>query len=865
MGVALGFELRAAAIPTRMTKTTTAQATAAARRHIIERPRLTRLLDESTARVILLVAPAGYGKTTLARQWLSDRPHAWFEADTASGDVIALALGLSEALDQLSGESSRVAEAVKARPDLSDSLPELAAMQARCLEPWPADSWVVIDSYERLASSRASNAYIEALLTSLPVRLLVTTRRRPPWATPRRRLYGECLVMGRSALVMSDAEARSVLRGHRRSDIPMLISLAAGWPAVLGLASFAGETDFTGVLPRALYEFFAEELFKKASPTLRQALPTLALVSRITPQLAAAVLGPRRAPRLLAEAADLGFLTPNDADTGVHPLLRRFLISKFGDEIDGSGAADALIGHLVSSNEWDEAFDVIRTANKPLAIPSLLAVAHEPLLRSGRLATLSEWLNVANRLCETPPIVDLVRAELALRSGSASYAEQKALSAVQRSSASEIRCRGLCVAGRAAHLDNRGEDSMAHFREARTVAHSAEEKHRVAWGSLLTAQDREGDVELDDVLRDVLQHGTETPDDALRTANARLAIGLTTGGFPRFINQALAALRAFDDSADPVVLSSLLNSCGRSLSLLARYPEARDLANDEMRVALDANLTFVVPHAHLAQATALVGLGEYDQAREALESARECADLIDDRHNVFDAMVGLARLALAQGDFQSSLALTATRPSEDELVRGMYAEFTATRGLALACHGDADDAVRELSKAERVSSIPEVVALVGCGRAVLALQGKQENSQAAVELLDPTLESGLLDPLVITGRGFPTLISALRAAGRYLPLRLSRAVDITKGQQSDADGIRALTPRERQVADLLAAGYTNREIASDLVIAEVTAKVHVRRVLKKLGVRSRTEAAVAILRARQRASTNSDGMPSRRE
>ena len=55
-----------------------------ASRHIIERPRLTRLLDETTARVIMLVAPAGYGKTTLARQWLANRPHVWFEAGSAS-------------------------------------------------------------------------------------------------------------------------------------------------------------------------------------------------------------------------------------------------------------------------------------------------------------------------------------------------------------------------------------------------------------------------------------------------------------------------------------------------------------------------------------------------------------------------------------------------------------------------------------------------------------------------------------------------------------------------------------------------------------------------------------------------------------
>ena len=41
------------------------------RRRIIERPRLFAFLDESRARVRTLVAPAGYGKTTLAEQWVA--------------------------------------------------------------------------------------------------------------------------------------------------------------------------------------------------------------------------------------------------------------------------------------------------------------------------------------------------------------------------------------------------------------------------------------------------------------------------------------------------------------------------------------------------------------------------------------------------------------------------------------------------------------------------------------------------------------------------------------------------------------------------------------------------------------------------
>ena len=52
-----------------------------------------------------------------------------------------------------------------------------------------------------------------------------------------------------------------------------------------------------------------------------------------------------------------------------------------------------------------------------------------------------------------------------------------------------------------------------------------------------------------------------------------------------------------------------------------------------------------------------------------------------------------------------------------------------------------------------------------------------------------------------------------------------------------------LTPRERQVLVLVAEGRTNREIGDSLFMAEKTASVHVSRILAKLDVRSRTEAA----------------------
>jgi DNA-binding NarL/FixJ family response regulator len=58
-----------------------------------------------------------------------------------------------------------------------------------------------------------------------------------------------------------------------------------------------------------------------------------------------------------------------------------------------------------------------------------------------------------------------------------------------------------------------------------------------------------------------------------------------------------------------------------------------------------------------------------------------------------------------------------------------------------------------------------------------------------------------------------------------------------------------LTPRELEVLGLVAAGHTNREIGAALFMSEKTASVHVSRILSKLGVRTRTQAAAVATRA----------------
>jgi DNA-binding NarL/FixJ family response regulator len=99
--------------------------------------------------------------------------------------------------------------------------------------------------------------------------------------------------------------------------------------------------------------------------------------------------------------------------------------------------------------------------------------------------------------------------------------------------------------------------------------------------------------------------------------------------------------------------------------------------------------------------------------------------------------------------------------------------------------------------------------------------------------------------------GSEWLVAELESLGARARLRLPVESDPEAlGATMDAavDEPFGLTPRERQVLALVARGATNREIGLELHMAEKTASVHVSRILAKLDVRSRTEAAAVALR-----------------
>jgi two-component system, NarL family, response regulator LiaR len=196
---------------------------------------------------------------------------------------------------------------------------------------------------------------------------------------------------------------------------------------------------------------------------------------------------------------------------------------------------------------------------------------------------------------------------------------------------------------------------------------------------------------------------------------------------------------------------------------------------------------------------------------------------------------------------------------DHEVVReGLRAFLELQDGIEVA--GEATDGEEAIAVAERLD--PDVVLmdlvmpkLDGLG-AMRAL--RERVPRARVIVLTSFLDDDKLLPALRAGAaGYllknappPELARAVRAAhaGEALldPVVAARLVETLAG---DGDPLDRLTPREREVLELIGRGFPNKRIARRLEVSEKTVKTHVGHVLAKLGVTDRTQAAVVAVRA----------------
>ena len=836
------------------------------RRRIVERPRLTRALDASQARVRMLIAPAGYGKTILAEQWSSadGRLPVWYAARTSSADVAVLSTGIgSAAAGLLPGCDRRLRERLTATPSPGEEAALLAEMLGEDLAGWPSEAWLVIDDYHLVARTPEAETFVQTLVASSPVNVLIASRRRPSWVSSRTVLYGEVFELGQTTLAMSTEEAQAVLAGWRAELTPGLIALADGWPAVIGLAGVApAPGQAQGNMPETVYDFFAEEVYQGLEPDVRVGLGTLAVAPSLDRELAVELLGAEHAERVLREALRMGICDERGGRLELHPLARTFLEARTsaGVGLGREQVTSACLEAYRARRDWDSLFDLIERNGLESELERLLGDALDELLDAARLATVEMWVTLAEHRDLDAPIFRIARAELSLRQGRHVTAQTLAEGALKDIDPDgNLAYRALRVAGSAAHVDSREEEALVFYRRAEAAATNSKDKRDALWGQVMCASALELE-EAHDLLALLIRTSLPTdPREIVRLADKELSLGFRFG-FIRHLDDARRGAELVASVSDPFSRCSFRSMHSCALALTADYERALTVANELVEDATRYRVDLAVPYGLATRAVALAGLRQFDAAHEALDEAWRKARQYNDSYGEQNVYAIRLRVLLQEGRPAEACAIEP--PNVKSAVKGMRGEVLGSRGLALACLGRLSEATELADEISRTTRAIEATNLVAAIRAVVAVKSRDAALARTVdEFLGVAYESGAVDIVITCYRASTDVLAALldapstRERTVYV---LARAGDhelvdaIGRSTSASLDPRGTLSVREKEVYDLLCQGLSNREIGRLLFITEATVKAHVHHVFDKLGIRSRTALALNAAQERSR-------------
>ena len=417
----------------------------------VPRPRLAARLDEGLARRLILVcAPAGFGKTALLADWAraGKRLVAWLSLDAADNDPARFWRHAVAALDRAHpGIGERAAPLLG--PPAPPSFERLVASLINELAARPGEDEVllVLDDYH-LIDAQPVHGPLAYLLEHLPpgLRLVLASRSDPPLALPRLRADGQLTELRADDLRFSTDEAGSLLREAIGGDLPSaaVAALAArteGWVAGLQLAGLslrgphgadvAGFVASFGGSHRYVLDYLTEEVLDRQAGELRRFMLETSVLERLSGELCDSVTGRAGSQALLEQVKRAGlFLVPLDEVRGwwrYHHLFADLLRARLQAEQPGRvtalhraaatwheehGLADDAVRHALAAGDADWAARLIER--------HFDAVLY---LRSEE-GTVRRWLAaLPAELAGSRPRLLLAQAALAVASGRVEEAE----------------------------------------------------------------------------------------------------------------------------------------------------------------------------------------------------------------------------------------------------------------------------------------------------------------------------------------------------------------------------------------------------------------------------------------------------------
>jgi LuxR family transcriptional regulator, maltose regulon positive regulatory protein len=636
----------------------------------VPRARLTERLERSAdVRLVLVSAPAGFGKTTLLVDWLSS-------VRAASGAVAWLSL---DARDSVPVDFWRhlVASVGSAAPGAGAGAATLLGSAAvpldtvvssllADLDSLPQDLVLVLDDYHVIESAEI-DASLESLVAHLPahVRLVLATRSDPGFPLARYRARGQLLEVRAADLRFSPDEADAYLNGAMglalaSADLAALEARTEGWIAALQLAalSIQGRADASAFIAgfagddRYIVDYLAEEVLERLPVETRRFVLRTSILDRLTGSLCDELTGQDdgRATLVSLDRRNL-FLVPLDDRRQwyrYHHLFADVLRAHLADEspelvpelhraasrwFDRAGEPAEAIRHALAARDFPRAADLIE-----LASPGLQQARQEVAIRDWILALPED-------IVRTRPVLSNTFAGALLSTGRFDLAERPLVDAE--------RLAELASASSAAPGHSPDLVVVDEFQAQRLPAYTA--VHRAGYSLVTGDMDRAVDS-----ARRAL--ALSTPEDHIVRAAAAALIGLVTWTRGELTVAADAYDGCLIDMRKAHHFSDVLGCCIALADIqitLGRLDRAKDAYDSGLRLAGEQEGPPLRGSGDM-----LVGLsevsaerGELPEAMDHLNRALQLGDAAGLPQYPYRRRVALARIRESEGDLAGSLAL----------------------------------------------------------------------------------------------------------------------------------------------------------------------------------------------------------------
>jgi len=833
--------------------------------------------DGFSRKLTLICAPAGYGKTSLAVDWVGHQPapFAWLSLDEGDDDPARFLAYLISALRRVQdgiGASALAMLAVPGPPPLEGALMALINELTAARQP----VILVLDEYHTIQAAPI-HQMMAFLLERQPDHLhqVIISRADPPLPLHRLRARRQMLEIRQDDLRFSPGESAAFLKESMgielaQGDMDALAARTEGWVVGLQLAALSLRShpdahtfvqSFTGS-NRYILDYLFEEAFRQQPADVQAFLLRTSLLKRLTAPLCNVVTGGDDGQNQLEdlEKANL-FITPLDPERHwyrYHPLfanLLHHLLRLSGDPPEAelhrrasrwfweNKSPGEAVQHALEAPDWELAGAIIQESS-------------DAMLKHGEGATLLNWLSqLPAEFLSSQPELYLIYAWVLMLAGHFATA-QPILGQIEQSTQGPPALLGELAAAQAYLAQSLGDGKrlieMSHKALALLPEDNLTKRGVVALNLGIAywhlGRLREADQALEEANLAACRTGNTYGEMMARILQGRV---LAVRGKLR---QAAATLDAVAQEAGKVYALPLVY-----LDLGALHYEWNDLevATRFIVQGLEAsqrsaNVEFEIAAWMLLAALRLVQddmLGATQALEQAYQLERTNPMPTRVQARIHDLQV---RQALWLNDLDTARQL-AVQLVPDSDAHPFYRMLGLTPARLLIAQGRRGEALEQLAAAAEAALRNDWGYGLMATRVLQAIAA--ESSEAALEFLGDALTRGQAEGFIRTFvEGGEALVPLLQEAAQrgLAPEYCGRILAAFRYKSRSATGpaglVESLSERELEVLRLVAAGLSNRQIAARLVISPSTAKSHVHNICGKLGASNR---AHALTRARE--------------